>query len=273
MNTIRQSARRWFSAYLMAAALVGLGCGAASAQSVESDAVKEKLSTKVHLRLGKTTLARVAAALSEQTGLKFEPAYYLADRDMIAQMDGVSARAVLNALAELNDWKWREMPDHAISIARHLLRPPQVPVAIPRIIQSAMPKDTRAFLTIATPSEDLAVYANPLLADWSAASSKQRKAAVFMRDTQGDLFGSLPPDSVKGDPIPFDKLSDPQQRNLAAQFAFQLIFSLDQYLLSDFRPFVYDPAAARLEIFQNRFRIGNHFGKDGWTGVTTDIAP
>ena len=70
-----------------------------------------------------------------------------------------------------------------------------------------------------------------------------RKTYGLVRDTQGDLFSSLPADSVRGDPISFDKLNDLQLRGLAAQFAFLLIGSLDKLLLSDFRSFVNDPAS------------------------------
>ena len=91
---------------LLAGMMAAAACGA-SAQSVESDSVTEKLSRRIHLELGKTTLAEVAAALSEQTGLKIEPADYLNDRIMVVRIQGVSARSALNALSELNDWRWK----------------------------------------------------------------------------------------------------------------------------------------------------------------------
>ena len=247
MNALSNIKLNYLTLIGIAAMYTALMSSAAGAQSIESDAVKEKLSTKVHLRLGRTTLGKVASELSEQTGLTIEPADYLMDRDMIAQMDGMSARAILNALMELNDWKWREMPDHTISIVRHILRPPQIPAAIPRIIQSAIPKDTRAFLTMAAPNDDLNVYSNPDLADAIDVNNRLHKAPRLMRDKQADLFRNMPPDAVKGDPIPFGKLSDSQQRNLAAYFSFTLLTSLDKLLLSDFHPFVYDPARTRIK--------------------------
>jgi hypothetical protein len=257
-----------------ALAFSALSARPVAAQSVESDAVKEKLSTRVHLRLGKTTLDKVAVALSEQTGLKIEPADYLLDREMIAQMDGISARAVLNALSELNDWKWKETPDHTISIARHLLQMPQVPVSIPRIVQSAIPKDTRAFLQIPTPSDNPGVYTNPLLANVHAlANDRVTKGLRYLRDTQGELFSSLPADAVKGEPILFDKLTELQQHDLIVQIAFKQLTLLDEYLLSDFLPFVSDPQSARLESRGNTFMVGIHIAADKWSGFTARIDP
>jgi len=272
-TTIGQS-RLFLFVRLAALTVITISACPLAAQSVESDAIKEKLSTRVQLRLGKTTLARVAAVLSEQTGLRIEPANYLLERDAIVLMDGVSARAALNALSELNDWTWKETPEHTISITRHLLNMPQVPAAIPRIVQSAIPKDTRTFLQIPTPSGNLSIYTNPLLANVHALNNvRKTKALRFLRDTQGELFSNLPADAWKGEPILFDTLTGKQQRNLVVQIAFKQIALLDEYLLSDFLPFVYDPRTAQLENRGTKFMVGIHIAPEKWTGFMADIHP
>jgi hypothetical protein len=275
-TSTQPGANGWFAGAI-ALLLVGVWCQGAAAQSVESDAVRDKLSTKIHLRLGKTTLTKVAAAIAQQTGLKVEPADYVSDREMIADMEGVSARAALNALSELNDWKWRETPEHAIAIARHLARPPQVAAAIPRIVQSAIPKDTRAFLGIATPSEDLSQYTSPWLSNTRGVHGNLvTKTVRLLRDTQGDLYSSLPADAVQGTPIPYEKLTETQRRDLIVQIAFRQIISLDEYLLSDLLPFVRAPELAQIEFYRNGLTVGQHGtvnGVERRTGFPAVIQP
>jgi hypothetical protein len=254
--------------------LWSLSASRAFAQSVESDAVSQKLSKKVQIHTGNTTLEKVAASLSEQTDLKIEPADYLGDREMIVRIDGMSGRAVLNALCELNDWTWKETPDHTISILRHLLQLPRTPAAIPRIVQSAVPKDTRTFLRIPTPREDLHVYTNPLLTKVGSLNDWRKTTTLrFLKDTQADLFSTLPPNAVKGDPLPFDKLTNQQRRDLIVQIAFRQLATLDEYVLSDFLPYVADPSSARLEKKGKTFMVGFRMRPDSWTGFSTDVVP
>jgi hypothetical protein len=259
---------------LLALLVVGTAGRRGAAQSVESDVVADKLSTKVHLRLGKTTLAKVTAALSEQTGLTIEPADYLLERVMVVQMEDVSARSVLNALSELNDWRWKETPDHTITIARHLLRLAPVPASISRMVQSAIPKDTRAFLSVPTPSENLSVYINPLLPDGNRRTNNVvSRVQGFAGDALAGLLTQLPPNTGKGAPIPFDKLSEGQQHDLIAHIAFFTFGFLGDELLSEFRSFVYDPESAFLDLQGTRFWIGLHPTPGSFAGFGWEITP
>ena len=47
------------------------------------------------------------------------------------------------------------------------------------------------------------------------------KAMRFLRDTQADLFSTLPPDSTQGAPIAFETLNAMQKRDLEVQIAFR----------------------------------------------------
>ena len=80
---------------------------------------------KVHLRLGETTLAKALREVSKQTGLRIQPAEYLEDRDLVVELDNMSAKDVLDTLAEGNDWIWYETSKSRIMVARPKLEKTQ----------------------------------------------------------------------------------------------------------------------------------------------------
>ena len=89
-------------------ALFGIAsCISGSAQSSLRPATQSLLTKKVHLSLGSTTLPTLLKALSTQTGLIIEAAAYLQERLLVLEIDDISARVILDELAEANDWKWR----------------------------------------------------------------------------------------------------------------------------------------------------------------------
>lgn len=86
----------------------------ATAQDKAKSQVAERLQTKVSVTLGTVTLPEVLAALSKQTGLIIQAEPYLQERKIFVQLNGVTARAALDALAELHDWTWRDMDENRI---------------------------------------------------------------------------------------------------------------------------------------------------------------
>jgi hypothetical protein len=132
----------------------------AAAQTTNIEAAQQSLNKIVHLNLGVTTVGKLMAALSEQTGLKIQAAEYLQARTITVQMDGLTAASALDALKELNDWTSSSSVQNEILISRRRLRVDAVPAAIPRLMQAAIPKDMRTFLQIPNPGEDVANYRN-----------------------------------------------------------------------------------------------------------------
>lgn len=120
--------------------------GLSFAQVVQREATKEKLKTTVKLHLGSTTLAQFAKSLTEQTSLPIQAADYLTEHRIIVETEGIPASTLLSSLAELNDWEWRETDEGGIIISR---KPPHRPSRfseVPKALNSALPRDFRAYL-------------------------------------------------------------------------------------------------------------------------------
>ena len=122
---------------------------------------RAKLAVKVRLMLGEVSVSAFTEALSQQTGLAITAAPPLRERTVIVRFKDVSALAALSALAELNDWTWREVEPGQIVLRRRILQVPQEPTFIPRLIQNALPVDLREYLRVPRPSENRHVRADP----------------------------------------------------------------------------------------------------------------
>ncbi len=126
-------------------------CGGVDAQSAPTSKTGARLAANVHLQLGETTLADVAKALSEQTGVSISAVPYLRERKLVVQMENLSADQALRALTELNGWQLYEMQDGAIVIARPPRPTPQTLVETPLALRATLPRDFQQFLGVDVP--------------------------------------------------------------------------------------------------------------------------
>ncbi len=113
---------------------------------IDDQEARARLARKVKVNLRATTLAAALAALSAQTDLHIEAVPYLREHRLSVLMNDVSAAEALNALGEINDWKWRVAPDGHVTVDRPTPRTPRQIGEVSLALQAAMPKDLRRFL-------------------------------------------------------------------------------------------------------------------------------
>jgi hypothetical protein len=207
---------------------------------VEAEAAGDKLAKTVLLRLGTTTLEKVTAALSEQTGLRVEVSDYLRERRLIVQMEGLSARAALDSLAELYEWEWREWkPDHILLMRRDTPLPREV-AQIPPAVQSALSREFRRFLGIGMTLEEYATFTDPQLqkeVDFARRRSLfperevsfyvlPRKMQTVVRQSGLWLFERLRPRLLSGNRLRFTDLASEEQERLVAALTYKILARL-----------------------------------------------
>ncbi len=113
--------------------MVAFPCISAHAQESYSAAVKAGLHRDVTLHMGRTTIDAVVIALEKKTGLTIQMAKYLRGHKVQCDVEGVSARSVLDAFVQMNHWRWYEtthpgtiaLVGKAAGVARTLTQLPQ----------------------------------------------------------------------------------------------------------------------------------------------------
>jgi len=236
--------------FILFAPFTALSCAVALAQGEQQDTIQAKLAKTVHLEIGVTTVEKLMATLSNQTGLTIKAAEYLRERSLTTRMDNVSARTALEALDALNDWTWSVTPPNQILVSRRRLRLDAGPAAIPRAMQSAIPADMRTYMHIATPTEDMTKYDN--IFDSTLPMTMRAGYNTLMKSVisdQTDLLTSLAPAILTGDPIPFGKMTQLQRSQLCIALVFPVLRETDYQLLhGDILPHVADVNNAVLQM-------------------------
>ncbi len=221
------------------------------AQDKAKSQVAERLQTKVSVTLGTVTLPAVLDTLSKQTGLTIEAEPFLRERKVVIQLDGVTARTALDALAELHDWTWRDMDANRVLIMRRRVRLPAEAAALPRRIQSIIPKDIRTFLEISLPSDDLRRYVSPI-PTFDRIDAKDRvsqRTFALVGEARNLLAASLKPENLDGEPIRWKALSASQKERLLTSVVFAALWHTSFDLLhSDLPPYAANPASASLQV-------------------------
>src|SRR5258708_36193313 len=105
-----------------------------------------RLSTKVSLAFASGTIAEVLSELSHQTGLKISPSDAVAQRRVTLYLKGVPAFRALDAIADLNDWRWSRTESGRYLVSRPSVRAPTSKSQIPRNMGQALPRDMRTYL-------------------------------------------------------------------------------------------------------------------------------
>lgn len=102
----------------------------------------------VHLRLGSTTLERLASAIEEQTGVHVLVPRPLRDRQMIVQMGGLSMQTALDALAEINGWRVTVFSAKAVGLDRRVVSSVEQLSELPAALNGVIPRDFLHFLRV-----------------------------------------------------------------------------------------------------------------------------
>ena len=234
---------------IIAAAMATHGV-AATAQGAQQDPTQVKLSKTVHLNLGVTTVDKVMAALSEQTGLTIKATNCLNERTLTVRLESISAAAALEALDELNDWNWSATKSGEIVVKRRRLQLDANVASLPRLMQAAIPGDIRTFLHVASPSEDMTKH---VFASGFPPAGARRDAFLRLQRTivadQAGLFASLMPGILTSEPKQFASLTPVQRGQLLLVLVFPLLREMDYWMLNgDTFPHVVDIRNAVLQL-------------------------
>ena len=196
-----------------------------------------KLAQPVRLTLGKTTLAEVLEALSKQTGIQIDAAEYLKDRVMIVQMDGITGRTALNALAALNDLKWSAAGPNHLVVDRSASGRPESITQVPGLIAKAFPKDIRDCLLVGIPQskgwEFAEVNAFKRKSDFEYPGFVSSRTGNLVQEQQKLLLANLSAVLTPGTKIPFKNLPPAQQSELLSILFFREISRLSFSLMYD----------------------------------------
>lgn len=211
-----------------------------AAQNAPGEADEAKLDTAVNLRLGETMLPAVMKAISEQTGLQVEAAEYLHERRLTVWMQGVTARAALDALSQLYDWTWYKTDTGRYRLARRTMRAPRRLADVSSYLQAALPRDIRTYLALPplprrNPGE---VTRFQTSAQMSMTVEKAKQA----------LTASLASDLGNGRTISYDKLTPEQKEELLLTLLFARYDDLAELLHDDPGPHQMDVSTVLLAL-------------------------
>lgn len=212
-----------------------------------------KLAHIVHLSLGNTTLAGTLAALSAQTGIRIDTPGYLKDRVLVVQMDGLTGRTALDALAALNDLKWTEVaPDHLL-VDRLAPKRPERVTEVPSQLLAALPKDIRDCLLLGVPQKKAWEFAEAdsygKRSDFEFPQFLSSRTSALLQEQNRLFDASLPAVLPLGTKIPFRAMTSAQQHELLLILFFREMSRLSPNLVrGNLAPFQKDVMQASLHL-------------------------
>lgn len=118
------------------------------AQTIIYQQTRTALRSEVHLQLGETTLTRALQELSQQVHLQIQAADYLQERELVVELNNMSAQAALDTLAEGNDWIWYEEKQGQIFVSRPKFNKTQKLLDVAPAFRAIVPKDLRRFVGV-----------------------------------------------------------------------------------------------------------------------------
>ncbi len=234
--------------------------GAASGQTAPTSKTGARLATIVRLALGETTLAEVAKALSDQTGVSVSAAPYLRERKLVVQMENLSADQALGALMALNGWQLYETQEGAIVITRPPRPTPLTLSEVPAALHAVLPRDIQQFLGVGIAAGmPKNVWERRMQAiGMSQAVIPRRIVEKTERlvKTQLDELAAEQKTADKTKKIPYAKLTPRQRENLLEALVFN---DLGFFVSSPGGPLLYDtliPIQRDFSVAEARFQGG-----------------
>jgi hypothetical protein len=158
MNHVVVFARMtWVTFCFLIMAMMVVCTGVSRAQKTP---LSTQLATQVRLSLGETRLSVFAQELSRQSGVKIYVAEEIQRRPLIVEIDQLSVRETLDAVAALNEWKWYVDLEQNIRIEQPRNRLPQNVAELSTSLAHALPADLRRFAGIGSSLEQLTPIQN-----------------------------------------------------------------------------------------------------------------
>ena len=150
-----------------------------------------KLALIVHVPSGKLSIGELLASLSQQTSVSMRAEDGLQSRVIVAQFQNLSAGQILDALADIHDWRWFQTEHGSVWVARKRVVMPRSVYELPTALRTAIPQDFRRYagmIPLMPESRLPAVRENPpfsLLATPLTNTSEKSRSK--------DLFGTAYP--------------------------------------------------------------------------------
>lgn len=212
-----------------------------------------KLAQIVRLTLGETTIATALAVLSQQTGVRIDASDYLRERIMVIQMEGITGRTALGAIAALNDLKWREIGPNHILVERPAPKQPEKVTQVPGLLPKAMPKDMRDCLLVGMPQKQAWQFADTSAfkrkSDYEFSLFIHSRISELIQEQKRLFEAALPPKLSLGAKLPFRTMNPAQQSELLTILFFEEINRLQfSFMHGDLAPYQKDVMQAALHL-------------------------
>lgn len=206
------------------------------------DRTNDKLDMVVHIPDGSVTVKRLAKLLCEQTGTVIEAPAYLEDRTLLFASRGVNARSVLDMVAALEGWRWFEVEPNRYRLARPTVRLPKNLDGVPAAIQSALPKDVRAFIGLPE--------SPPVDRYQGFGHMAEFKLTMTVESVARELLDSLKTERASDMPTLYSDLDERQRQQLVLAHFLREFHLMGELLFDDFSVHRMDPALSTIELQQ-----------------------
>ena len=191
-----------------------------------------RLDQPVTVPIGETTLALFLEGLSKATGLQIECSESIREKPIVIVVRGQSARSVLDAVSEFNEWTWGRVREGVYRIDRKPIKKPEKMIDVAAAMQSTLPRDLKEYLHLPKlPKEKKTAGASFM--GLSAYNSLISNAGSSLRNA---IATSTPPGKARA----FTQLSRTQQEEVRWVRLFDAIRGLSPLLFDDLNVHHYD---------------------------------
>lgn len=194
---------------LPAVAILGGPAGLPTSTCPDDD--EARLAAVLHIGQGETRVGDLLADLSKQTGLDVQAEEYIRSRRLIVAMPDASAREVLDALADLEEWKWFKAEAGRYIVERPPVRPLTDPLKAPEQLTRIMPRDLRDY---APPKSQLPFAGLPPEEEYKRITEGDMRAMNDAQSLRDDLMLSVKPRLVEHPELSFQALQPADQERL-----------------------------------------------------------
>jgi hypothetical protein len=232
------------------------------------------LAKPVHLS-AEMTLIQAMKSLSEQIGVEVQIADYLTERRLTANLDHVTAQDALDALAELEDWQWREDKPGHIRVERRPTLVPKERAFIPRWIQAELPRDIRDYFHLPRPDDDPKKYTWANMDIHDTLSRDFGRAIRLHIEQQRLAIENHLPALHTGEKFYVAGLTLQEKQHLLLGLAVQAIYRTGSgFWKGDLPPYASDPSNAMIALKGNALWVGSEIELENGstsTGIITKV--
>ena len=220
--------------------------------------VSGRWSKSINLLKTDITFKELLSLLATPEELDYSAEIFLLNRQYSMYCQGVTKRALTDALAEIEDWHWNESKPGKVIFQPRALKDANDILAIPRRLQAALPRDLRDYLGARRPSLTAQVMVSTLVSDPQMRRMQwfeRRKRSLGYSDLK-TLMLHLASSKSKEEIISVIKLKV-EDRQLLVNTLLGQAMSYGKYSLygGDFPPYILAPHKAHLELQKDQLRI------------------